>query len=173
MFVTLGIEASHGFFWDKVWTKEEELDVIKRLAPADDVKYKYGWDSPVILKLRGGGLVMELNKNLKKVLDNERDVKKLYVYSTHDGMLAVLMHALNIFNDQFVPFGAALYLELHEKSGQHFVRAYYHNETEINEQSPHLLNWRDCRSVTDCPISKYLNSTKHLLYENFDKECNN
>ena len=170
----LEVEVARGLYWNQVWTKEQELEVLKQLEPIQDLRYKHGWDSPVIQRLRSGGLVRELNNNLQKVLNKDRDVKKLYVYSTHDTLVASLLGGLNIFNDRAPPFGAALFLELHETSGQHFVRAYYHNETDVNgyQGVPHSLQWGNCRSLKDCPISEYLNSTKYLLYDNFNKECN-
>lgn len=173
LFGTLKIEASHGYYWDHVWTKEEELDIIGKLSAADDMKYTYSWNNPISAKFRAGGLIRELNDNMQKVLNNETDVKKLFVYSTHDTMLSILMHALNIFNNRPPTFGAALYLELHESSDGHSVRAYYHNETEVNTESPHLIRWTDCSSLTDCPIEQYFNLTKHLLYDDYEKECGN
>ena len=173
LYDSLSIETDHGYYWTKHWTKEEELEVIKKLVDVQDFRYTYQYDSPIIKRLRSGGLVRELNKNLQKALDNDHNMKKVYVYSTHDSHVAVLMQALNIFNNRQPPFGAALYLELHEGSDHaHFLRAYYHNETLINGESPHLLKWNDCRGLTDCPIDDYFNSTKHLLYDNYDKECN-
>ena len=171
LYGTLVIEISHDYFWNKVWTKEEELNIVKKLSPVMDLKYKNMWDSPIIQRLRAGGLVRELNNNMKKVIDNTNQ-KKMYVYSTHDSQVALLMEALNIFNYRQPPFGTALYLELHENAHGYFVRAYYHNETEINSVTPHPILWGDCSGLKDCPINEYFNSTQHLLYTDFDKECN-
>ena len=99
----------------------------------------------------------------------------MFVYSTHDDIIALLMHSLNIFNGLHPPFGAALLFELHEGlpgSNSYFLRAFYYNATVINTGTPHAIQWRNCGNQFDCPIDQFFSSTKHLLYKNFDKECN-
>ena len=174
----LSIESSHNYVWNKVWTPEEQLNVVKQLSASHEMEFRYNWDSPVIKRLRGGGLVKELNKNIESLV-KDRNNRKLYVYSTHDTTLTVLMHALNVYNGVSPPFGATLLFELHEKrnsaqnnTNEYFVRAFYHNETVIDSGIPHSIHWTDCQNLVDCPLNQYLNSTKHLLYENFNEECN-
>ena len=173
----LKIEIDHNYFWSKIWSKKEEENIVKRLTEANYLRYRYNWDSPVIQRLRAGGLAKEINKNLKAVLDDQNN-RKAYIYSTHDTMMAALMHSLNIFNDIPPTFGAVLFLELHgkndssSKEDDYFVRAFYHNETIPNTGTPYPIQWRNCGNLFDCPIDQFFNSTKHLLYENFDKECN-
>ena len=167
----LWIETEHGYYWNK----EEEHHIIEQLSEANTLGFHF-WGTPVIQHLGAGGLVKELIKNFKAVLNNENK-KKLYVYSTHDTLLALLMHSLNIYNESPPPFGAALLFELHEKmdsqtkKGNYFVRVFYHNETVINSGTPHSMQLKNCQNLFDCPIDQFFNSTKHLLYENFDKEC--
>ena len=176
---TLFIEMEHNYYWNETWTQEEERDVVKGLFESQVMKYRYNWDSPLIKRLLNGALVRELNKNFNSVLNNENK-KKLYIYSTHDTEVAGLMSAFNIFNGMPPPFGAAILLELHQKknssgkSGEDFfVKVFYYNETVINSGFPHSVQWRDCQDLYDCPFNQYLDSTKHLLYEDYDKECNN
>ena len=174
---TLLIEMANNYTWP-VWTEEEERNILKRLQPVVDYYFKNNWDSPIIKRLRAGGLVRELNKNYQKVLDKSND-KKVYVYSTHDTMLAALMAALNISNGLTPPFGASIYFELHQDQARanasdhgYFVRVFYHNETLVeNTGVPHSVSWGDCQGLTDCPVNRYLDSTKHLLYDDFNKEC--
>ena len=175
---TLNIETSHNYIWNEVWTPEEQLKVVKHLTASREMWFRYNWDSPVIKRLRGGGLVKELNKNIESFV-KYRNNRKLYVYSTHGRTLTALLMALNVYNGVRPPFGATFFIELHEKrniaqnnTNEYFVRAFYHNETEINTGIPHSIQWTDCQNLVDCPLNQYLNSTKHLLYENFDEECN-
>ncbi|CAG2106292.1 unnamed protein product, partial [Medioppia subpectinata] len=170
---TLQIEFARNYIWNKTWTQEEEKKMIDDLYLSREIQFRYDWDSPVIRRLRGGGLASQLIHNNQKVVDNKND-RKLYVYSTHDSTVAALINALNLSNRDFPPFGATLLFELHQnnKTNEYFVRAFYQNETTINEGIPHLLSWGDCQSLTDCPFNKYIESTKHLLYTDFDKECN-
>ena len=180
IFSTLQIETDNNNVWSEHWTKEEQLNVVSKLLESQKMRYRYNWDTPIIHRLRAGGFLMESNKNFNLVLNNQNK-KKLYVYSTHDTMIAPVMQSLGIFNDNPPPFGATLILELHKKkdsrgeANNYFVRAFYHNETVINSgtpQTPHPLQWSICGNLFDCPFDQYLNSTKHLFYENLDKECN-
>jgi hypothetical protein len=171
---TLEIEAmDFDYYWSHAWTKEEQKKIIDQLYHSHRMSYRIDWDSPIIKRLRAGGLVNELNKNFQKVLDNQND-KKLYVYSTHDTQVAALMHALNIFNDNMPPFGATLLFELHQNlnsvNNDYFVKLYYHNETLTG--IPHKIPFTDCQNLIECPVLKFFESTKYLIYNDFDKECN-
>jgi hypothetical protein len=89
-------------------------------------------------------------------------------------MIAVLMHALNIFNDNIPPFGATLLFELHQNSShindEYFVKVYYNNQT-LNGR-PHALSFGDCDDSYECGLKDFVSSTKHLLYKDFKRECN-
>ena len=52
--------------------------------------------------------------------------KKVYFYSTHDSMIAVLMHSLDVFKNKIIPLSA---------SQRYFVKLYYINET-LNQKDP-------------------------------------
>ena len=180
LYGTLQIETDNNYFWSKSMTKSEQNNIMTKLRESLLIGYRYYWDSPVIQRFSAGGLVMQLNKNYKSVLINQ-NMKKLYVYSTHDTKLAPVMLSLGLFNDYPVPFGATLILELHEKkdsrgeASDYFVRAFFHNSTVIDSgtpQTPHPLQWTICGNLFDCPFDQYLNSTKHLYYSDYDKDCN-
>ena len=64
---TLTIETNMGYIWDHVWTKEQQAQIVKQIAPADDLYWNLEWDSPVIKKLRGGGFVRELRQNFQVI----------------------------------------------------------------------------------------------------------
>ena len=133
--------------------------------------YRYDWNSSLIQRLRAGGLVKELNNNFEKVL-NETNKQKLYVYSTHGEHIGALMHALNVFNDQIPPFGSVLMFELHQNiKNEYFIRLFFHNETSIGGGTPFQISLTDCKNLKDCPLKQYFNSSKHLLYDNFEREC--
>ncbi|CAG2172297.1 unnamed protein product, partial [Oppiella nova] len=148
LYDTLKIESDHNYFWNSTWTKEEEQHILDQLLVSRNTEFKYDWDSPIIKRLRGGGLAKELTKNFNKVV-NKSNEKKLYVYSTHDTTVAALINAMNFPNHVFPPFGATLLLELHQnnKTNDYFVRAFYQNETTINEGIPHALSWGDCANL--------------------------
>jgi len=168
----------HNYYWDKYWTNNEEKDIVKQLYNSHIMTFRHNWESAIIQRLRAGGLVKELNKNFESVLKNTNN-KKVYVYSTHDTVIAAFLNAMNIYNDQLPPFGATLFFELHNNKvrnsndpDHYFVRVFYHNETVVTPGIPHSIQLNNCQKLTDCPINQYIDSTKHLLYEDFDKECN-
>jgi hypothetical protein len=110
---------------------------------------------------------------MKNKIDGKTDEElKLFLYSTHDSMLAVLMHALNVYNNELIPFSASLLFELHQNeiNSNYFVRIYYYNET-LTDKSPHLLSLPNCDYLTDCPLDKFFSLTKELIPEDWDKEC--
>ena len=110
---TLQIEMSKGLIWTHVWSKEEQVQVVDQLLEVHRFAYKVNWNSTVIKRLRAGGLVKELLKNMESVV-SEQNKKKVYIYSTHDSMLAALMHALNVFDGEIPLFGSTLLVELHQ-----------------------------------------------------------
>ena len=173
----LRIELDNKYIWSGVWTEEEMTQIVDKLSASQSMTFRYLWDSPITQRLIAGELAKELNKNFQNELDHKND-KKLYVYSTHDSVLTPLMQALKVYDIYLSSFGSTLFFELHqhrnsssESMDGYFVRLFYHNETVIDSGTPHSLRLTDCHNLYDCPIDEYFNSTKFLLYDNFDKEC--
>ena len=188
IYKTLTIEMDNNYYWSKAWTKEEQKKVVEQLSKAHQLREQYSWDSPLIQRLRSGGLVKELNKNLNFSINSNKTIinKKLFVYSTQEKDITGLMHALNIYNIS-APNGTALLLELHKKAknsakdkyndksndkSEYFLRVFYQNSNDSYSGVPQSVEWRNCQNLIDCPVDQYLKSTEQLLYENFGKECN-
>ena len=130
------------------------------------------WNSTLIKRMRGGGLVKELVKGFRSVI-SEQNNKKVYIYSTHDSMLAILMKALDVYDGQIPRFGATLLLELHQnpQTEQYFVRIFYIRDSMDGPVV--ALTHGECGHQYDCPLNEFFNSTNHLIYDNFKKECKN
>jgi hypothetical protein len=81
-------------------------------------------------------------------------------------MLAVLMHAFNVFNNELIPFSASLLFELHQNKfkSNYFFSIYYYNET-LTQKYPYLLSLPNCDYLTDCPLDKFFSLTKELIAE--------
>jgi hypothetical protein len=159
----------------KIWTKDHENVVFEKLLPIAKFLWTVEWDNKVIERLRAGNLIKELENNMKDKTEGKSDEElKIFLYSTHDVILAVLMQALNVFNNELIPFSASLLFELHQNvtNSNYFVRIYYYNET-LTDKSPHLLSLPDCNYLTDCPLDKFFTLTKELIPENWNKECSN
>ncbi|ULT86136.1 hypothetical protein L3Y34_006078 [Caenorhabditis briggsae] len=63
------------------------------------------FNSPTKAKFRGGYLVNEFLKNMEDFKANKTE-KNAMMYSSHDGTLSALLYALNVSNDQLVPYTA-------------------------------------------------------------------
>jgi hypothetical protein len=177
LYEALLIEYNRGYKWSdmKIWTKDYEKVVFEKLLPIANFLWTVEWDNKVIERLRAGNLIKELVNNMKNKIEGKSDKElKIFLYSTHDVMLAVLMQALNVFNNELIPFSASLLFELHQivSNSNYFVRIYYYNKT-LTDKSPHLLSLPYCNYLTDCPLDKFYNLTKGLIPENWDKECIN
>jgi hypothetical protein len=171
----LNIEYNRGYKWSdmKVWSKDYEKEVFDKLLPIAKFLWIVEYDNRLIERTRAGNLIHELVKNMKNKIHRKSTKNyKLFLYSTHDTMLAVLMHALNVFNNEFIPFSASLLFELHqnELNNNYFVRIYYYNET-LTQTYPYLLSLPNCDYLTDCPLDKFFSLTKELIPEDWDKEC--
>jgi hypothetical protein len=81
----------------KIWSKDCEKVVFEKLLPLAKFLWSVEWDNKLIKRTRAGNLINELVNNMKNKIDGKIDVElKLFLYSTHDSMLAVLMHALSV-----------------------------------------------------------------------------
>ncbi|XP_054169316.1 prostatic acid phosphatase-like [Oppia nitens] len=176
LYDTLSAELDNNYFWDKTWTKNEETDFVKQLYYSALNGQKWDYDSPIIKQLRTGGLVNETNGNFQKVVDN-KNTKKIYIYSTYGAHVSALMQALNVFDDVIPPNGATLLFELHtkDKSSDYFVRIFYLNSGSPQPGTPVPLIFKDCNNQTDCKLEKYFQSNQHLLFKEsqFDTLCKN
>ncbi|KAG1682396.1 Testicular acid phosphatase [Nymphon striatum] len=124
-------------------------------------------------KLKGGPLVKEIISNFDKNINNESLVK-MYQFSTHDTILAVLMSTLKIFNDILPPYSSAIIFELFKnKSGNashpedtHSVKISYRNDSRVD---PFVLSLPGCAQL--CPLEKFKSLTKDIIPEDIAKEC--
>ena len=167
----LQIEMSKGYYWTHVWSEEEQKEIVDQLLDVHRFAYRIDWNSTVIKRLRAGGLVKELLTNIESVV-REQNKKKVYIYSTHDSMLAALMHALNVFDGELPLFGSTLVLELHQNPSneEYSVRIFYIRDTYSGSASARPLG--DCDNKVDCPLPEFIKSAQPLIYGRFKKECN-
>lgn len=180
LYEALVIERNRDLKWSdmKVWTPDYEQMVINKLKPFVVTYWRLEWDNRLIERVRAGPLVEKLLKNFgsyiegKPIENSVRNPYKMFVYSTHDSKLAVLMNALNIFNDQLIPFGATLLFELHQTPGavDYFVKIYYFNET-LSDLSPHPMSLKDCDNRVDCPFNRFMEISKNVIPDNWEREC--
>ena len=116
-------------------------------------KYRSLFDDQFLKQVRAGELLTTISDTFQSKrslqlanMDHERD-SRLVLYSTHDVKLAAVLQALNIWNEQLVPYVATIMFELHqsrENSTQYYVQVWYMNETDqlINEDQTQLMRHR-------------------------------
>ncbi len=151
------IEHENGLFWSERlnagsmpggfnWTKEREVEVVRQLKVFSYARWNNEWNSRLIQRVRAGELLATLADAFhqkRSIRDVENaDQNKLMLFSSHDTKVAALLWALDLWNGIFIPYGAALFFELHQLVGDgsnvttsastdsgYFVAVKYMNET--------------------------------------------
>nr|XP_004658996.3 lysophosphatidic acid phosphatase type 6 [Jaculus jaculus] len=105
------------------------------------------------LQMSVGPFLHILEGNLLKAVDPATppgQLRKLYLYATHDVTLMPLLMALGIFDHKWPPFAADLTMELyqHRESKEWFVQLSYHGEEQVPRGCPDKL----------CPLDQFLNT---------------
>lgn len=165
---TFAIELDHGFWWDKVWSREKQQAIVDQLKQVSEFHYSTLFNDTLIQKVRSGNLIEELYTNMIHAI-NGTSTTKFYVYSGHDKTLASLMSLLGIFNNQLVPFGSVLFFELHEINQSHIIRIYYFNETFENKR--YLIKQNKCDGNTNCSLEQFHSIVEPFIIEDFNSDC--
>lgn len=138
--------------------------------------------------LRIGPLLKEINGNIRKHISGQDLRRKVFIYSTHDTKIALLLHAFGLFNGYLIPPGATLLFELHQKTATpnsrassqinpFFLRLYYFNETYTSDYAYQMVSERICVRVANsgqqwqCPVEQYLARTASLLPYDWNYQC--
>lgn len=120
------IEHENGLFWsDRLngtpgfnWTKERELEVVRQLKAFSYARWNNEWNSRLIQRVRAGELIATLADNFhqkRSIRDVENsDQNKLVLFSSHDTKVAALLWALDLWNGIFIPYGTAVFFEMHQ-----------------------------------------------------------
>lgn len=127
-------------------------------------------------------LMKQINDNIRDYISGANNKTKLFVYSTHDSKVAMLLHAFGLFNGNLIPPGASLILELHENldstvsngkaMDRYSLKFYYYNETYTNDFAYQLKSDRICEpSSSSCPVEYYLQQMASLEPSDIKYEC--
>jgi hypothetical protein len=152
-----------------LWTAQSEKTAVDQLIKIADFLWGTIYSNSLINRVRGGPLVQTLVENMKNVI-GKQVMKKSFIYSTHDDPLAAVMGELGVFNNKIVPFDATVFIELHEKASNYFVRAYFFNSVDT-KTAPISVKMPKCGDVYDCPIEKFYEFTKAAIPLDWNKEC--
>ena len=167
---SLEIESyQFNYWWTHVWTKEQQIKIMNQLDEIGGFLYEILWKNETIQKLRSGILIEQIYQNMKQRINGTSN-NRFYHYSAHDTTISPLLHLLGSFNNNSVPFGAAVIFELHQKEND-FVKIYYLNDTYSD--NPHLLNIGICDGQIECPLNKFYQRIRKFFVNDFDAECGN
>ncbi|KAI1294209.1 Lysosomal acid phosphatase [Halotydeus destructor] len=178
---TLFIERDNGLALPS-WATDE---VMKDLKNITDYTFYCDYSTKKMQRLRAGLFLKDLRKRFlyatdKTLLeaDDEADslefsaMKKLFIYSTHDSMIALILNALGIFNMIAPPYAASIFFELHQTNEtEHTVKILYLNDTSAGV--PFALPVPGCDKLeTECHVTKFLAAIEHLIPSDWRHECN-
>ncbi|XP_036143720.1 prostatic acid phosphatase isoform X2 [Monomorium pharaonis] len=146
------------------WTKSVFPEKMKSLAAFSFMTEAY---NTILRRLKTGPLLGEMidhmSKKMQHILQPDR---KIWMYSAHGETIANLLMTLNIFEPHCPPYAAIVLIELRTNSkNQYFVTVSYKNTTE----EPIILTLPGCTTL--CPLNEFINLTKNVVPEDWEKEC--
>ncbi|XP_074119372.1 lysophosphatidic acid phosphatase type 6 isoform X1 [Sminthopsis crassicaudata] len=120
------------------------------------------------LQMSVGPMLYVLQNNMLEAANPSTppgNIRKLYLYATHDVTLMPLLITLGIFDHKWPPYAANLILELyqHQESKDWFVRLSYNGEAQVLKGCP----------AEFCPLEEFLNilSTYTVSPEEYTALC--
>jgi hypothetical protein len=163
---TLSIELDRNYIWDNL-SFETQKEYVSILEEFTRLSFVYEWNRDLIKNVRVGSLVETLLTNMQIIVNKtETDNNyKLFLYSTHDVIVAPLLQAFEVYNNLIPTYGSAVIFELHEnknKTNDYFVRIYYFNETLRRE--PYFLTSKNFTEL-------YEKSKEKWFIKDFNKLC--
>ncbi|KAG8194756.1 hypothetical protein JTE90_026399 [Oedothorax gibbosus] len=144
----------------------------EELSAQGDMSYYFHFRSKLTHRLRAGPLLGLMLNKMRIKMKNPDSIKKAYLYSGHGSNIAAVLQSLDLFNKKIPPYTSFITFELYaDAEQQHTVRILYSNGTnpEIEIPEPHLLVLPGCTEY--CPFEYLEQYTKHLLPDNYKKEC--
>ncbi|XP_029176246.1 prostatic acid phosphatase-like [Nylanderia fulva] len=146
------------------WTRSVFPEKMKPLTILSFMIETY---NKVLQRLKSGPLLGEIiNHMVQKVQNTLKPDRKIWMYSAHDETIANLLMTLNLFEPHCPPYAAVVLIELRTNSrNQYFVTISYKNTTA----EPLLMTLPGC--ITLCPLDEFINLTRNVVPENWDREC--
>ncbi|KAI6238553.1 hypothetical protein M3Y99_00679000 [Aphelenchoides fujianensis] len=115
------------------------------------------FDKPALFRLRGGFLLADWLRRASGAA--RKRAEKMVLYSSHDGTLQALLHALGVADGQQIPYAACVILELHrDEAGSYFVRENSNPQFEATMSVPTPVN------MNPPPEEYILDSRIHVSY---------
>ncbi|XP_011870066.1 PREDICTED: prostatic acid phosphatase-like [Vollenhovia emeryi] len=146
------------------WTKSVFPEKMKPLAILSFMIETY---NTILQRLKSGPLLGEMIDHMvKKAQRTLQPDRKLWMYSAHDETIANMLMTLGLFEPHCPPYTSMILMELRANSkNEFFVTVSYKNTTE----EPILMTLPGCATL--CPLNEFINLTKHVVPEDWEKEC--
>lgn len=162
------------------WVKTS--NIMKDLKTISDLTFYYDFSTKILQKLRAGLFIKDMRMRLKYAVDQKPipelgplenySGKRLFIYSSHDSMIAAVLNLLGDFNRIAPPYGSTIFFELHQlNQSTHHIKALYMNDTTSGELHP--LQILGCRHDGPCLLPEFFSATDDLIPEDWNIECGN
>lgn len=183
---TVRAAIAHGI---KVPAEFQDKAIVDTIERAVVNEWFAGYKTQEVRRLGMGRLLEDLTRKMQRKVDlGDRDPLKILVHSTHDTALAALCASLDVFDDQWPAFTAAITFELFRKTDnqgtspakfspfrkapapEHYVRMRYQNENMTlpicADEGKHLSG-----SPEFCTLTAFRERVKELTPLDWDSEC--
>uniref|UniRef100_T1IKA1 acid phosphatase n=1 Tax=Strigamia maritima TaxID=126957 RepID=T1IKA1_STRMM len=139
-------------------------DLMEKLSELHLFKVSFLVGTRELKRIRGGPLIGEMIKNMKKIIHNNADEHKIYMFSAHDSTILSFLSALDVYEPHAPPYCSMVMVELHEKNGIDFIL--YRNDTS---RDPYELSLKGC--TNQCLFEKFIKLTAAVIPEDIKAEC--
>jgi len=167
--------------WDDVWNAVNTFLVEEmNNMPLDEWVYRQ-WENIVQLdidlfawyirdpeqkRLRGGPLLTEIIRNIKKKINDPEDKSRLFAYSAHDSTITAFMGLLEMYDNDPPGYASCIVFELHYINNHYVVQMLYRSGPEGKFE---VLTLPGCTAL--CPLKSLEKLTRRLVVHNIKEEC--
>uniref|UniRef100_A0A914D1R7 ceramidase n=1 Tax=Acrobeloides nanus TaxID=290746 RepID=A0A914D1R7_9BILA len=153
----------------KVWPEYDFKTTLQLINEISNENRVREFNLRKLYYLRGGYILGDWLKRAKDVVSgNQKEPSKMVLYSAHEGTLLSLMYALQINDNQPIPYAATIVMEIWKNDdGEYEIELFY-----IRNQNLISVSIPGCEKI--CPFQKLYNLRKkdaifdeHVLY----REC--
>ncbi|XP_055615483.1 testicular acid phosphatase homolog [Toxorhynchites rutilus septentrionalis] len=146
------------------WTRKVYPEPLRNISATF---FKLHTSTDALKRLKIGPLLKEMvNRFQQKINKTLQPNRSLWIYSGHDTSVVNLLNGLGMFKTHNPPFAACVMVELRSAAdGKPFVSVYYRD----SEAEPEAMSIPNCG--TRCPLEKFGELYKHLIPDNWEKEC--
>ncbi|KAH9849601.1 phosphoglycerate mutase-like protein [Lenzites betulinus] len=188
---TIRAADAHGVKVPSEFKEAGVLDVIERAVVTE---WFAGYRTEEVRRLGMGPLLADLSQKLQAKVDKgDADPTKILIHSTHDTCLAALVNTLDVFDEKWPAFTAAITVELFKKpatatpppspwqsvmslfsraqdTAEHYVRVRYQNENKAlpvcAEAGKHLPG-----APEFCTLAAFRERVQELTSDDWEAEC--